>query len=158
MAIKPQALQRATVRNVGDHIDRAWLENKLVIVSVNEYEPEAVTSFGKTSQVDCDLLIASGEHQGERDEHFVTWGNLARQIGANEVGSTVVVRVIQGGPPDKRWWGVDADVTDDEFAHAQQVLLDVAGVKRPTASNGNGGKAAARKIAATTAYSTEPPF
>src|SRR4051812_47878660 len=134
MAIKPQALKRATRRNVGDHLDREWLRDQLIIVSVNEYDPDAQTSFGPQAQVDCDLLIASGEHQGERDEHFMTWGNLARQIGANEVGSTVVLRVIQGGTPDRRWWGVDTDISDTEFEQAQQVLLDVAGVKRPATS------------------------
>lgn len=150
MALKPQALKRAAARSVGDHLDRAWMENELVIVSVNEFNPAAITSYGPQAQVDCDLLIASGPHEGERDEHWMTWGNLAAQIGANSIGETVVLRVIQGGPPDRRFWGVDTDISDAEFSHAQQVLLEVAGVKRPAAASSNG---KGRRI-----NSESPPF
>lgn len=109
------------------------LVGHLVAFTVTGYDEAALTQYGAQAQVDVDLLVVDGPSAGARDPRWRTFGNLARQMGAQPAGATVVARVTSGPgrAPGSTWYGINLDVSDAdvELARAAVTAATVAGTE-----------------------------
>lgn len=114
----------------GAGIDKQTLaeDQAVVVFSVGTFNPAAENRHRVTADVTADLLVVTGRHAGRRDRQWREWGNLAKQMGAQPAGVTVVGRVTSGpgSTPGSRWYGIDfRSITDVEVAAARAMVADV---------------------------------
>lgn len=100
------------------------LVGQVVVFQVAEFIPDASTMHGIQAQADVDLLVVTGPLAGTEVQGWRCWGNLAKQMDAQEGAEPTVARVVAG--PDRNgtpsWYGIDISVTDAEFEAAQAAI------------------------------------
>lgn len=112
-----------------DGLRKGDLLGALCVFKVLEYEPQAMTKYGSSAAVRCEVTVVDGPHAGRVEPGFFAAGNLARQIGdALDVGTMAPGRVRQGGSPTGRtWWGVEWAVAEEDLARAERAVTGTAG-------------------------------
>lgn len=150
MSLNTTRIVRGAQPDDGEIIKTTLAEdNALVAFSVIAYTPEAETQYGTNADVTVDLLVVDGRLAGRRDRQWRAFGNLARQLGAQPVGETVVARITSGmgKVPGSRWYGADFDVDDNDLAVARTAIDEATNqnpakpASRPATTGGGAARA-----------------
>jgi hypothetical protein len=111
----------------GDHVSKEDLQDRLVVVTIKQYDDAHVGQYGTTAKAVADVIDIEGE---DTVVHPSMWffSNLAKQLGRGlSEGETGVGRIVTG--PTKtgtgQWWGFAFSEDEAEYEKAEKALADV---------------------------------
>jgi hypothetical protein len=124
---------RTQTAGSGEELTKEDLLGALIIISVDDFNPQTATKFGTSATLLATVTVVDGPLAGTVEPRFYCAGNLARQIGNGlDVGQMAPGRIVKGlSAGGREWFGVEwaTTVQDLEAAEAAMRPLPAAPAK-----------------------------